>query len=196
MPIEGLPTSAPAATAAPASDATAQNTGNADTTGADTQAANQSEAQKEKTFTQADVDRIIANRVKSGIKAELKKLGSEGGENAVTLEDLQQQLNDERSARQALESRQSVREFITDTKNQLNVRPENVAAIEELVNGRLQFENGKPSNLKDAINAVKSLAPSLFANQPASVNAAEGRKSIGGVANMDDWIRGTLAKRG
>lgn len=195
MPIEGLPVATPAAPAAATPDAAVNNTAGVADAGAETQAANQAEAQKEKTFTQADVDRIIANRVKSGIKAELKKLGGEG-EGAVTLEDLQQQLNDERTARQALEARQSVREYITDAQNQLNVRPENVAAIEELVNGRLQFEKGKPTNLKEAINAVKSLAPALFTNQPSSINAAEGRKSTADVTNMDSWIRTGFARKG
>lgn len=199
MPIEGITPATPATPATPnaqhTSDGDGQNTGATPATpNADTQAAqNQSEAQK--TFTQDEVNRMIANRVKSGIKAELKKLGGDGENGGVTLEHLQRQLTEERTARQTLEARQNVREFISDAKNQLNVRPENLSAIEELVNARLTFEDGTPTNLKESIQAVKSIAPALFANQPSSINAAEGRTAATGPVNMNDFIRLAHAKR-
>ncbi len=192
MPIEGLPAAEPAAQAN-TPDAGATNTA-AQQSGAGAQPAQQTETPAEKTFTQAEVNAMIANRVKSGLKAELKKLTGDG-EGGVTLETLQQQLNEERSARQALEARATVREFLTDTRNQLNVNPANVAVIEELVNGRLQFENGKPTNIKDAINAVKALAPALFTNQPGSVEAGEGRNTTARPTDMNAWIRSAHAKK-
>lgn len=196
MPIEGsLPEATPDTPATPATpnaqtspDAGVNNTGAPGTPTAGTDNAQNGQAQTEKTFTQADVDRMIANRVKSGIKAELKKMTGET-DGTITVESLQQQLNEERTARQGLEARQSVREFLTDASNQLNVNPVNLTAIEELVHARITFENGKPSNLKDAIATVKNLAPTLFANTPAHVNAGEGRKPLSGPVDMNEFIR-------
>lgn len=172
-------------------DASVQNTGDA-ATGAGTQTAQQTtEAQPaEKTFTQAEVDRIVANRIKSGVKARLKELSGET-DGAVTVEELTKQLSEERGTRQKLEARQSVRDYLTDPRQKLNIKPENTAAIEKLVMQDIEFDDaGKPSNLKEAVESAKSLAPALFVNVPGQIDAATGRNGqTGNQKDMSAFIR-------
>jgi hypothetical protein len=164
-------------------DAAVINTGDA-ATGAGTQTAQQTtEAPTEKTFTQADVDRIVQNRLKSAVKAELKKLTGEG-DGTPTVDELKSQLSEATQKAQSLEARQSVRDYLMDPKNKLNIKAENAAAIEKLVMSEIAFEDGKPSNLKEAIESVKSLAPALFVNVPTSIDANAGRNGQV-VANND-----------
>ncbi|HLA96316.1 MAG TPA: hypothetical protein VK612_11395 [Pyrinomonadaceae bacterium] len=198
MPIEGIETTTDEAAqtaaagqqaaAANTSDATAQNTGAAGA-GSGTQAGSQAEGTPEKTFTQEQLDKILANRINSGVKAALKKLTGDP-EGTITLEDLQRQLTEERSARHALEARQSVTKYLTDPANKFSLRPENIPAIEDLIHSRIEIDNeGKPTNLPEAVNAVKALAPTLFANTPAHADAGAGRTPATTGTNMNDFIR-------
>lgn len=143
---------------------------------------------KEKTFTQADVDRIVQDRLKKAVKSELKKLTGET-DGQPTVDDLQRQLNDYQSKTRTLESREQVRDFLTDPRNKINVRTENIRAIEKLVFSELEFdEDGKPSNLRDAIDLVKSEAPTLFVSSSSSINGASGKQAEQPF-NWNDQIR-------
>lgn len=193
MPVEGLQTTdngtqgeQPAA-----SDATAENTG-VQTSGTGTQPAQPTEAtatqEPEKKFTQADVDRIVQNRLKSAVKAEIKKLTGEG-DGTPTVEDLQRQLSEQTSRIRSFEARETVQQYLADGRNNLNIKPENIRAIQDLVIPRLEYgDDGKPSNLKDAMNAAKSDYPTLFENKPPSVNA--GSRTPAPLGNdMNSFIR-------
>jgi hypothetical protein len=177
------------------SDATAQNTG-AIQTGAGTDTAQQTQAQTEKTFTQADVDRMFQSRLKSAVKAELKKLTGEN-DNTPTVDDLQRQLSERDQKLRSYEARALVSDYLTDARHKLNVRPENIKAIEKLVIPDLEYDDeGKPTNLKEAVESVKSLAPTLFANTPGSINANEGRSQSAVVGQgMNGLIRQIHAGR-
>jgi len=191
MPIEGIPAHEPTpkADAQPTSDVTVKNTG-ADAEGTDTQAAQKAEAQKEeKTFTQADVDRIVANRLKTAVKAELKKLTTDD-EGKESVEELTRQLSETRQRAQAIEAREAVRDYLSDPVHKLNVKATSIAAIVKLVTPDLEFdEDGKPTNLKEAVLAAKTLAPDLFANSSASINANNGRNGATPTRGMDALIR-------
>jgi hypothetical protein len=190
MPIEGIPAHTPEtkADAQLTSDATVKNTG-ADVEGTDTQAAQKAEAHTEKTFTQADVDRIVANRLKTAVKAELKKLTTDD-ETKDSVEDLTRQLSETKQRAQAIEAREAVRDFLSDPNHKLNVKATSIAAIVKLVTPDLEFDDeGKPTNLKDAVNAAKNLAPDLFANSSASINANNGRVNATPTRGMDALIR-------
>lgn len=184
MPIEGLENTDPAATP----DAVVNNTPAA-VPGDGTQAG-QVEGASDKKFTQADVDRIVQSRIKSGIKAELKKLTGDP-EGGITLEGLQQQLENERSARHALEADQTLSAHLADPANKLNLKPENIPAIKELVKSRLVLDkDGKPTNLAEAIEAVKPIAPTLFAlSTPSPADAAVGRSPVSTGVNMNEFVR-------
>jgi len=126
MPIEGLPTEGQAQgegqqSQPNTSDATVNNTG-ANQSGAATDTAQQNtQAQEpEKKFSQTDVDRIVQNRLKSAVKAELKKLTQDG--EGVTVEELQRQLSEERTRTRAIEAREAVQDYLSDPKHKLNVR--------------------------------------------------------------------------
>jgi hypothetical protein len=190
MPIEGIPAHTPEtkADAQPKTDESVKNTG-ANAEGTDTQAAQKAEAHTEKTFTQADVDRIVANRLKTAVKAELKKLTTED-ETKDSVEDLTRQLSETKQRAQAIEAREAVRDFLSDPNHKLNVKTTSVAAIVKLVTPDLEFDDeGKPTNLKDAVNAAKNLAPDLFANSSASINANNGRVNATPTRGMDALIR-------
>jgi hypothetical protein len=171
------------------SDATELNTG-ASQTGTATDAAQPNPAQPtEKTFTQADVDRIVQNRLKSAVKAEIKKLTGEG-ENTPNVEDLQRQLSERDQKIRSFEAKDKVSEFLSDGRNKLNVRPENIRGIEALVIPLLDYdEDGKPSNLRDAIETAKSIAPALFVNSTSNINANSGNGNGTRPTNMNDLIR-------
>jgi len=184
MPIEGIETPTPPATTTP--DAAANNTAASDA-GAGTDTAQTTQAQTEKTFTQADVDRIVANRIKSGVKAELKRLTGET-DGAPTVEDLTRQLSEAKTKAQAIEAREHVRDYLSDPENKLNIKPDNIRAIEKLVMPDIELDdNGKPTNLKEALKTAKSIAPALFANTPADINAA--RRDSAPVNDMNAFIR-------
>lgn len=190
MPIEGTENTGNAATAETqtTSDATAQNT-EAATTGAGTEAAQQTQAQTEPTFTQEQVNAMIAKRLPSAVKAELKKM-SDDEEGKPNVDELQRQLSEKDTRIRSFEARESVEEFINDGRNKLNVKSENIRGIQEIVIPRLEYDDtGKPTNLKDAIESAKVIAPALFANQQSNINAANGRNSAPSATNMNDFIR-------
>lgn len=181
-------TATPAAPAATTPDAAANNTAASAQPGAGTQTPS-TEAPTEKTFTQADVDRIVANRIKSGVKAELKKLTGEN-DGTPTVEDLQRQLSEKDTRIRSFEAREIVENHLLDGRNKLNVKPENVRGIQAIVIPLLQYDDdGQPSNLKDAIESAKAIAPVLFANTPGSIDANAGRNGAPATGNMNQMIR-------
>ena len=148
----------------------------------------QPEAQPEKTFTQADVDRIVQNRLKSAVKAELKKLTDDPQQ--PTPEDYQRQLSDKDAKIRSYESREVVENFLNDGRNKLNVRPENIRGIQALVIPTLEYDDqGSVTNLKEAIESAKSIAPALFANHQSNINANAGNQTAPVGTNMNDFIR-------
>jgi hypothetical protein len=191
MPIEGIPAHTPEtkADAQLTSDATVKNTG-ANAEGTDTQAAQKAEAQpEEKRFTQADLDRHLQTRLKAAVKAELKKLSADETDKP-DVDELTRQLSETKQRAQAIEAREAVRDFLSDPNHKLNVKATSVAAIVKLVTPDLEFDDeGKPTNLKDAVNAAKNLAPDLFANSSASINANNGRVNATPTRGMDALIR-------
>lgn len=197
MPIEGLPPTeaTPPAATPPATPQTTPDAGATNTVaaapGTGTEPA-PTQATPEKTFTQADVDRIVQNRLKSAVKAEIKKLTGDG---EATVEDLQRQLSESQTKMRSFEARESVNEYLTDARHKLNVKPENVRPIQELVIGRLEYgDDGKPTNVKEAVESVKNIAPALFANNPGSIDAGV-RGVVPNGNDMNAIIRGQYAAR-
>ncbi len=170
------------------SDATAQNTEGSNT-GTGTQTA-QTEAQEpEKKFTQADLDRHLQTRLKSAVKAELKKMAG-GDEEKASVEDLQRQLSERDTKIRSFEARETVESFLNDGRNKLNIKSENVRGIQELVVPRLEYDDdGRVVNLKEAVESAKLIAPALFVSGTSNINAfnGNGQKVTGG--NMNDFIR-------
>lgn len=112
-----------------------------------------------------------------------KEPGSEG-------EELQQRLSDAETRLRTFESKAAVRDFLTDSKNKLNIPTDTLSGIEELVTLRLEYgEDGKPSNLKEAVESVKSSFPRLFAAPQSSINANNGNGQKVTAQGMDSFIR-------
>jgi len=188
MPVEGLET-----TTESASQTTSDETGKtteASAQGTETQTAKTEETQTtEKTFTQAEVNAMIQKRLPSAVKAELKKMAGDG-EGKPDVDELQRQLSETKTRAQQIEARESVRDYLSDPVHKLNVKAENVAAIVKLVIPDLEYDDdGKPANLKEAVNAAKSIAPALFANTPVSINANQGRTNATMSGDMNSFIR-------
>lgn len=176
-------------TAQTTSDATAQNT-DTQTSGAGTDTAQQTQAQTEKTFTQADVDRILQTRLKSAVKAELKKMAGDG-DDKPNVEDLQRQLSERDTKLRSYEASAAIRSYLTDARHKLTISSEDLPTVEELVTNRLEYDDdGKPANLKEAIEEVKARSPKLFANPTPSINANNGRNGAVVGADMNSIIRG------
>jgi hypothetical protein len=192
MPIEGLPTesanaqggeganakaTATASSAGNTSDATAKNTGANANTGAGTQAAQQqTEAQHEpeKKFSQADVDRIVL-------------AGENDGQPQV--EDLQRQLSEQQGRVRSFEAREAVEDYLNDGRNKLNVQSENIKGILKIVVPDLEYDdNGKPTNIKEAVETAKSIAPALFINKTAA-NINQGQRQSSPISDMNALIR-------
>lgn len=172
--------------AQPTPDAAANNTGADNQPGTGTQPAEtptgSNSAAQEKTFTQAEVDRIIAERVKRETKKELKKLAGENTD-APNVEELQRREQDLTARANQAEARLAIRDFVTDPSNKTGAKPTDLRSIEKLVLAEIEFgDDGKPVNLKEAVAQVKKDAPSLFAQQPPSVNAAAGGNSSSAIA--------------
>lgn len=176
-------------TAQNTSDATAQNTDVQDT-GAGTDTAQQTQAQEpEKKFTQADLDRHLQTRLKSAVKAELKKM-ADGDEGKASVEDLQRQLSEKDTRIRNFEAREAVESFLNDGRNKLNIKSENVRGIQELVIPRLEYDDdGRPINIKEAIESAKIIAPALFVSGTSNINAFSGNGQKVTNGNMNDFIR-------
>lgn len=132
---------------------------------------------------------MFQTRLKSAVKAELKKLTGET-DGTPTVDELQRQLSETKTKAQAIEARESVRDYLADPVHKLNVKSENIAAIVKLVVPELEYDDdGKPSNLKEAVNAARIIAPPLFANTPGHINANEGRTNPTSIGGMNGMIR-------
>ena len=197
--VEGLPitdTNTPAAAqpvtqpapAAPTPDEAVNNTV-ATPSGSVTQPQENEAQPKEKTFTQTEVNRMFDTRLKSAVKAELRKLTGEQ-EGGPTVEDLQRQLSESNGRIRSFEAREEVESYLNDGRNKLNVRADNIRGIQEIVIPRLKYDDsGKPENLKEAVESAKLIAPALFANQSSNINAGAGLGTNTAPANMNDIIR-------
>lgn len=191
MPIEGLETADDDATTTAASGKT---TDASTKPAAGTQPANDSEATpitETPEFTAAltaaiekkipQLKRQLARSI-TGEKDD-KTTGADDANNLQKLQEMEARIR-------TFEAKDTVHGFLTDVRNKLNIPADAVSGITELVLARLEFDDaGKPSNLKEATDSVKASFPRLFANQPSSVNAADGRQTTSGPVNMNDWIR-------
>lgn len=172
-------------TAQTTADAPVQNT-DVQTPGAATQTATTEVT--EKTFTQAEVNAMIAKRLPSAVKAELKKMS--GDETQPNVDDLQRQLSERDTKLRSYEARETVDAFLNDGRNKLNIRPENIRGIQELVIPRLEFgDDGKPTNIKEAIESAKVIAPALFVSGTSNINQFSGNGQQARPGNMNDFIR-------
>lgn len=131
---------------------------------------------------------MIAKRLPSAVKAELKKMsGDEEGKPSV--EDLQRQLSEQQIRVRSFEAKETVDEYLSDGRNKLSIEPKNLRGIQELVIPRLEYgDDGKPTNLREAIESAKQIAPVLFTNGTSNINANAGKNPVT-TANMNDLIR-------
>jgi hypothetical protein len=170
-PNEGTPSAA----TQPTPDAAVNNTA-ATTPGTGTEPATQ--AQPDITQT-PEFKAALASAMERKIPQLKRSIAREltGEKDGVpSVEELVRQLGEEKQARQGIEARETLRDYLSDPANKLTVKPTNMAAIVKLALPDLEFgEDGKPTNLQEAVNAVKTLAPDLFATSAGSINAGNGR---------------------
>lgn len=149
---------------------------------------------REKTFTQADIDRIVKDRLSKAVKSELRKLTGET-EGQPTVSDLQQQLKDTEQRARTFETKEQIRDFLLDSRNKTAVRPENMRSIEKLVFAEVEFDDsGEITNLKEAIDRVRSEAPSLFVTTTTQINGNTGRNQPG-IVDFNEQLRAAAGYR-
>lgn len=177
-------------------DAEVKETGDSNDTGAVTHTeTTKTEAHKEKTFTQAEVDAMFQKRLKTAVKSELKKAIGENSD-APTVEELQRQLAELSGENRSFKANKEITNYFSDAKNKLSVKSIDLAGASELVGKYLEFdEEGSISNLAEAVESAKRLAPSLFANNAPSINAGFGRGKTAAAPDMNDLIRSGFARK-
>lgn len=149
---------------------------------------------KERTFTQKDVDAMFKRRLEAAVKTKLKEmLGDESG-NVPDVKELQQQLTDYQQKTRTFEAKEAIRDFMSDNRNKTQVRPESARLVENLVLQKIDFDDtGKPINLKEAIEAVKSEASPLFITATTNINGYTGTTTPA-VVDMNTLIRQTAGR--
>lgn len=147
-------------------------------TNADTSTANQNEGKTEtKTFTQEDVNRLIAKERKD---VERKAKLSEDERLKADLDDARNQLRT-----------RDTKDAVLEAAAKLGARNTNL--IYKAVKDDLTFDkDGKPENLKDVLAQAKKDFPELFGDSAhvGSADAGSGRaQTNGSKVTMNDWLR-------
>lgn len=171
------------------------------TAGADTQAA--TTEVKEKSFTQAELDRIVKQRVKEE-KQRLDKVAADA--QLPEIERLKAQIADFEKEKQTwtVEKRdRDARDMIiavlstekTD-KGDNPYRARNPVTVFKLIKDDLEYDdNGKPTNYLQLLKALKAEDPSLFGAKTAgSVNGGDGSRNEPATADMNSLIRGLAGR--
>lgn len=167
------------------SDATDKNTGSAAQSKEEpsgTQAGT-TESSKEKTFTQADVDRLIG-KAKKEQKADFEKKLSQAEQTET------ERLKAEKAELEIkLRSRDAEDAIATAATKAGAVNAKAVVRLAHAIG--LEFDkDGKLANLKDLIVEAKETAPELFPTRTGPANGADGNNGAASVGqSMNDVIR-------
>lgn len=159
-----------------------------DTTGAATQTAQTEDVEKK--FTQAEVDAMFQKRLSKAVKAELKKMGSEEGEQP-DVKDLQRGVEEAQRNLRFYQARDQVEDYISDKRNNANIR--NVRAFCRYFKDDFTFnDEGQVTNLKDLYTRAKVETPELLGMVTGSADGAAGNgQSVVG-ADMNQLLRGAV----
>lgn len=178
------------------SDATAQNTGSAaaeikqEPSGTTQTGTTEDAKDKPKTFTQADVDRLIA-RTKKEEKAKLDDQIKK-----AELTETEQLKTEKAELEQKLRSRDAGDAIEEAARKANSANPKAVVRLAQAIG--LEFDkDGKLVNLKDLITEAKEIAPELFPARPGPANGADGNSgkesSVG--HSMNDVIRQAAGRK-
>lgn len=151
------------------------------------------ETESDKKFTQGDLDKYLNQRLGKKLRAELIKRGidpdAKDGESTTkpTVDSVAKERDDALSKLRVYEAAEQVEEFITDKRNNAQVR--NMRGLLRLIRSDYEFDDdGKVTNLKELIAEAKRDAPELFGAPASSVDAGAGGNGAVG-ASMNDLIR-------
>lgn len=180
-PTDGKPQDTP--------DAQGPNAGGTKS-GAATPPADKPEAEDKK-FTQADVDRIVKDRlqrdVKKELQKELKKLSGEQ-EGQPSVEELKGRAESAETELRRYRARDQVDAYVSDKRNNLTVR--NVRALMRLVEHDFEYDDeGEVTNLKELVAQAKAEAPELFGTAAGSADGGAGAQNGSGALDMNSHIR-------
>lgn len=153
-----------------------------DTTGTVTQTAQTEDVEKK--FTQAEVDAMFQKRLSKAVKAELKKMSGEDGEQP-DVKDLQRGVEEANRNLRFYQARDQVEDYIADKRNNANIR--NVRAFCRYFKDDFAFnDEGQVSNLKDLYMRAKVETPELLGMVTGSADGAagNGQQAVGGDMNQ------------
>ncbi len=168
-------------------DAAAKDTG----TGTDSQPNNPVEHTK--TFTQGEVDRIVADRLKREVKKELRKLSDEG-EQKPDVSEIQQRADKAEQELRTYRAKDHFEDFIADKRN--NLPTVNPAGVWRMIRGDLTFDDkGQVENLRDVLQTAKQIAPQLFLPASGSADAGLRGKPPNSGVDMNRFIRNATGRQ-
>lgn len=177
-------------------DAAANNTGAAggQNAGAATDAATNNQAtQTDITQTpefKAALTRAIEKKIPQ-LKKQIAKDILGDADNAPSVQDLQSQLAEAQKKIRASETRDAIAGYVADPKNKISVKPTSMRLFTDAVALRVEYDDeGKPANLKEAIESVRRDAPDLFIQtQSNAFNGNAGNKNGAMPFDMNAAIR-------
>jgi len=162
----------------------------ADTPPAKPEAKPNEKHEPEKMFTQADVDRIVRERlqreVKKGIREELKKLSGDGDDkDKPTVESIARERDTLLRENRIYKAADEVEAYVSDK----NIKVRNMRGLLKFIRSDYQFDDdGKVANLKELIAEAKRDAPELFGVNAGSADGGAGNGYPVG-ADMNTLIR-------
>jgi hypothetical protein len=110
------------------------------------------------------------------LKRQIAKDLTGEGEGLPTVDELQKRVEASDQRANVAEARIEIRDYLFDPKNKTGARAENARAIEKLVLAEIEYDDeGKAANLKQAIETVKSDAPTLFITATTKINGGQGK---------------------
>ncbi len=177
-----------------------KNTESINDTGADTDTAQQNQARQERidiTQTREFKAALTAAMEKKipQMKKQIAREISGESDGMPTVAELQEQLKSTEARARTFETKEQIRDFLTDSRNKTAVRPENMRSIEKLVFAEVEFDDsGEITNLKEAIDRVRSEAPSLFVSNTTQINGNTGRNQPG-IVDFNEQLRAAAGYR-
>lgn len=151
-----------------------------------------SEQPTTKLFTQEEVDRIVSERLKRGVKSELKKLLE--GDGFESIDDVKAKLKETETALRRFQQAETVQTVLS--KSKIDYRQDSFLAIKELVLNKLQDqETVTEKDIERAIAELKTIAPALFeVAKPARIDAGASQNSQN-VTDMNSIIRNAIKRK-
>lgn len=158
-------------------------------------------AQVQETKPKTDITKTaeFKNALTSAIKDKIPQLKRQiakeltgEGEGMPTVQELQTELQQSSERASKAEARLEILRHLLNPASKLGVRAENLSAIEKLVISEIEYDDeGRVTNLDEAIKRVKAEAPTLFIQPSTNINGPSGARQPE-LVDMNTQIRRSM----